>query len=101
ALLAILKAGAAYLPLDPDYPAQRLSFMLSDSGAAHVITNRSTLAHCELTDFANLGLIDLDHPEQVALLEGYETSTIANSERIRPLLPEHLAYVIYTSGSTG
>ncbi len=75
--------------------------MLGDSGAQQVITNSSTLGHCELADFAQLQIIDLENLAQQTQIEGYSPQAITDSERVRPLLPEHLAYVIYTLGSTG
>jgi len=87
AALGILKAGGAYLPLDPQYPDERLAYMLRDSGAVAVLT-RSAHAH----RFAGL---DLEVLTLSAAAEG------EGGEVKRPPSPETLAYVIYTSGSTG
>ncbi|MFJ7794121.1 amino acid adenylation domain-containing protein [Pseudomonas sp. NPDC096950] len=90
-LLGILKAGAAYVPLDPGYPADRLSHMLSDSTPAALITTRALLASLPDVTVPVLCL-DTDH-EQLAR-QPYENPILG-------LTPQHLAYVIYTSGSTG
>jgi amino acid adenylation domain-containing protein len=91
ASLAVLKAGAAYLPLDPESPGDRLAFMLRDSGASAVIT-REALAS-ELPPGAwNVVKIDTDR-ERIGTYSGRMFDTEADSS--------HLAYVIYTSGSTG
>src|SRR5438094_711185 len=90
-LIGILKAGGAYLPLDPSYPAERLSFMLADAGAAVLIT------HSGLRD--RLG----GHAERVVELDS-EAAAIAAQPSSAPasaVRPQSLAYVIYTSGSTG
>ncbi|WP_370950011.1 amino acid adenylation domain-containing protein [Amycolatopsis sp. cg5] len=76
AMLAVLKAGAAYLPLDLDYPAERIDHMLADANPAVVLTSIG-----DLEDLPDWDLTDAD--------------------RLAPLRPEHPAYVIYTSGSTG
>ena len=95
ALLAVLKAGAAYLPLDPGYPAARLRYMLEDSGAKLVLTE-SQLA-------GTLGraagdTICLDQDATRRALAGFDDADLAPL----PGLPgAALAYVIYTSGSTG
>ncbi|TMJ98089.1 MAG: non-ribosomal peptide synthetase, partial [Alphaproteobacteria bacterium] len=90
-LIGILKAGGAYLPLDPSYPAERLSFMLADAGAAVLIT------HSALRD--RLGghaarVVELD--SEAAAIAAQPSSAPASAVR-----PQNLAYVIYTSGSTG
>jgi natural product biosynthesis luciferase-like monooxygenase protein len=86
--LGILKAGAAYLPLDPDFPADRLAMMVEDSGAAIVLTQD------ELTPIATgEGIVSLDIASML-------DSEMAIADRA-PVRPENLAYVIYTSGSTG
>jgi amino acid adenylation domain-containing protein len=90
ALLGILKAGAAYLPLDPDYPKERLAFMLEDSAASLVVTT-SALAPRLPTPTARLLLL-----EDVAEDGGLQRSLPATGGG-----PDALAYVIYTSGSTG
>ncbi len=100
ALLAILRAGAAYLPLDPSYPDDRLAFMIEDSGTTMVLTRRN------LQD----GLRALA-PERTRLLAlDAEAETIASRVAAlardgvalrRDVRPQDLAYVIYTSGSTG
>lgn len=89
--LAVLKAGAAYLPLDPSAPADRLAFMLRDSGLAAVIT-RQGLAGKLPAGAWNLIQIDAD-AARIAGCSGrmFDSETDAS----------HLAYVIYTSGSTG
>ncbi len=88
ALLATLKAGAAYLPLDPDYPAERLVFMLADSGAAVLLTQSHLV-----------GQIDAQVPSVLVVdtlaLDG------AAEDFVSGATAENLAYVIYTSGSTG
>ena len=89
ALLAIVKAGAAYLPLDPMFPPERLGYMLSDSGSRLLITEESLRK--TLPAFAG------------TIIELEENGWQANS-RDNPAIavrPEDLAYVIYTSGSTG
>ncbi len=98
ALLAIWKAGAAYLPLDPDYPRDRLAFMLDDSGANVVVT---------ATDFQKMlpecgvQLVLTDDDETVAVVAALPSIAIVDAERMAPLTPNNLAYAIYTSGSTG
>jgi len=89
-LLAILKAGAGYVPLDPAHPAERLAFLLHDSAPRAVLT-QGALRQCLPT--LNVPLIDLDNGQW---LDG--PGEIAEAAG---LTAEHLAYVIYTSGSTG
>jgi amino acid adenylation domain-containing protein len=89
--LAVLKAGAAYLPLDPVLPPDRLAFMLRDSGAAAVITRQSFSGKLVAGAWHVVNL-DAD-AERIASYSGSAVDGGADSN--------HLAYVIYTSGSTG
>ncbi|MBT2510508.1 non-ribosomal peptide synthase/polyketide synthase [Streptomyces sp. ISL-98] len=93
AVLAVLKAGAAYLPVDPAYPADRIAYMLGDAAPALTLT----------TDASAAGL-----PSGIACLtpgstdvSGLPAHDVTDAERRGPLLRSHPAYVIYTSGSTG
>jgi len=90
-ILAILKSGAGYLPLDPAYPEDRLAYMLEDSGVRIVVTT-SELAERLSVDGPTLVRLDADAEEIAA--EPADAPPVAVS-------PESLAYVIYTSGSTG
>lgn len=90
AMIAVLKAGGAFLPLDPDYPRERLSFMVEDSHAKMIITQSalkrqaSELSSCPCLD---IGTLDSDKWP-------FSAPDVS-------VLPEQLAYLIYTSGSTG
>src|SRR5262249_21246457 len=102
ALLGIWKAGGAYLPLDPDYPAERLGFMLRDAGARVVLTTGSLaerLAGVLAEDGARL--VARDAPRLATRLSALPGEAIEAGERLAALTPATLAYVIYTSGSTG
>ncbi len=91
ALLAVLKSGAACVPLDPAYPKERLTYMLEDSQTSLVLTQPGLLA--EVTDFdAEVVNLDADW-----MLFAGESRDNARSG----VKPENLAYLIYTSGSTG
>jgi surfactin family lipopeptide synthetase A len=90
-LLAILKAGGAYLPLAPDYPTERLLFMLEDSQASFLITHSSLLAKLPPSQAT---LICLDHIQE-------QISQYSPDNLQCQLTPANLANVIYTSGSTG
>ncbi|KJJ40983.1 diguanylate cyclase [Bacillus subtilis] len=98
-LLAVLKAGAAYLPLDPDYPADRIAFMLKDAQPAFIMTN--TKAAGSIPPAENVPKIVLDDLELEKKLNTYPADNPNNTDRIQPLSPLNTAYVIYTSGSTG
>jgi amino acid adenylation domain-containing protein len=92
-LLGVLKAGAAYVPLDPDYPPDRLSYMLESSEIKVLLTQEHLRE--QLPHFAG-PVLALDGAE--------EQRRIAEQKTENPdvtLLPENLAYLIYTSGSTG
>ncbi len=89
-VLAALKAGAAYLPLDPTYPHDRLRFMLEDSRAALLLTQR-TLQQV----FPNVAT-------SVLLLDEFDLgSGVSNGNPVNLARPDNLSYLIYTSGSTG
>ncbi len=90
-VLAILKAGAAYVPIDPSYPSERIAFMLEDSATAVLLT-QSTLLDQLPAKLARPLCIDSDWPE-IATVSDEPIGQIAH--------PSDLAYVIYTSGSTG
>jgi amino acid adenylation domain-containing protein len=90
ASLAIMKAGAAYLPIDLNYPRERLSFILSDS-CAPIVLSESDVAG-KLPE-GNWQLLLLDRED----LAGRTPAALEANE----VCPDHLAYVIYTSGSTG
>src|SRR5258708_19121392 len=88
--LAVLKAGCAYLPLDPAYPTERLLFMLNDANPRVLIT-RAELA--EKFSGGARQVVSIDRDQEI---ENYSTDSPANQAR-----PDRLGYVIYTSGSTG
>jgi amino acid adenylation domain-containing protein/non-ribosomal peptide synthase protein (TIGR01720 family) len=90
ALLAVFKSGAAYVPLDIDYPADRLAFMIEDSGMRQMISRGAASQRLPLP--ANLPLLDLD------LFDG---SQYPNTAPRVQTCDDSLAYLIYTSGSTG
>ncbi|MGV4987398.1 amino acid adenylation domain-containing protein, partial [Streptomyces sp. NRAIS4] len=82
ALLAVLKSGAGYVPLDPDYPAERVRYILDDAQPAlHLDPERLAAAEAEATRLP--------------------TDDLTDADRLAPLRPAHPAYTIYTSGSTG
>ncbi|MFJ8487842.1 amino acid adenylation domain-containing protein [Streptomyces sp. NPDC094038] len=95
-LLAVLKAGGAYLPLDPGYPAARLSYLVED--AAPVLLVRAGEVALPAADLPE---IVVDDPEFTARCARHSGAAVTADELRRPLLPDHLMYVIYTSGSTG
>ncbi|MEJ2767903.1 non-ribosomal peptide synthase/polyketide synthase [Mycetohabitans sp. B46] len=97
-LLGILKAGAAYLPLDPEYPCERLAFMLTDAQPKRALTDTSSAKR--LPD-EYTAVLHLDNPAVCAALTQFSESNPSDSQRHRPLTARHPAYVIYTSGSTG
>ncbi|WP_445261592.1 AMP-binding protein, partial [Pseudomonas sp. RL_105y_Pfl2_101] len=90
-LLGILKAGAAYVPLDPDYPAERLAYMLENSAPRVVLTQRALQASLPATQARTLLLDEA---------QGFSMQPTDNPQ-VEGLHAHHLAYVIYTSGSTG
>jgi amino acid adenylation domain-containing protein len=92
ALLGTLKAGAAYVPLDPEYPAERLHYMLEDSGVRALFTTRAEAACLEI-DASDDRLLVLDD------LEAF--GDLPEDDPGLPVDPEQLIYMIYTSGSTG
>ncbi|WP_156349358.1 non-ribosomal peptide synthetase, partial [Burkholderia sp. E168m22] len=95
-LLGILKAGACYVPLDPAYPAERLSHMLRDSAPAALLTQRALL---DALPQHTVPVLLLDDPDAAAMLRAYPAH---NPDPLTLGLSSHnLAYVIYTSGSTG
>ena len=91
ALLGILKAGAAYVPLDPAYPTERLAYMLADCAPAALLCQAAT---CDRVDAGTVPCIVLDAD---ARLDGEPDHDPVAAD----LGPAHLAYLIYTSGSTG
>ncbi len=98
-LLGVLKAGAAYLPIDPNYPAERIRHMLSDSGASVLLTQWRLLTQLPLDEdsadrsaLSHVLCLDADWPSI-----GEEPAT----KQEVGVRPDNLAYVIYTSGSTG
>ncbi|MEU8538189.1 non-ribosomal peptide synthetase, partial [Streptomyces parvulus] len=99
ALLAVLKAGAAYLPLDPAYPADRIAYLLRDADPALVLTVEETEGMFP-ADSRTPRLV-LDSPEVVAALASRPGTDPTDRDRISPLRSPHPAYIIYTSGSTG
>lgn len=90
-LLAILKAGAAYVPLDPDYPQKRLDYLLKDAEIPVMLTRR-TLRDRLSTQRASVVFLDMQE---------MDLTQLPDENPDYPLSPEHLAYIIYTSGSTG
>ncbi|MER7221944.1 non-ribosomal peptide synthetase [Streptomyces rubradiris] len=90
--LAVLMAGGCYLPLDPDYPAERVAFIVRDAGARTILTTPRTRQ--QLPAFAqSLDVLGLDADT--------DTDTDTAPVHADQLTPERLAYLIYTSGSTG
>ncbi|WP_420126163.1 amino acid adenylation domain-containing protein [Longimicrobium sp.] len=90
-ILAVLKAGGCYVPLDPGYPAERLRLMLADSSV------RVLLTRGELAEVVEAGGLDVIHLDQAAdALAAEPTEAPASGAT-----PENLAYIVYTSGSTG
>ncbi|MEU1591082.1 amino acid adenylation domain-containing protein [Micromonospora sp. NPDC005710] len=96
ALLGVLKAGGAYLPVDPDYPVERIAYMLHDAQPPVLLATTGTAG--VLTDVATVPVLVTDSAELTAELAAWEPTTPRPGERARP---DHPAYVIYTSGSTG
>ncbi|WP_409495449.1 non-ribosomal peptide synthase/polyketide synthase [Amycolatopsis sp. cmx-11-12] len=94
AILAVHKAGAAYLPLDPDYPAERLVAMLTDARPKLILTEPELLESLPRNEIETLVLCALVTEDRLA-------HDLTDRDRVRPLSPDHPAYVIYTSGSTG
>lgn len=91
-ILGILKAGGAYLPLDPDFPEDRIRYMLEDSGVAIVVITSFQLQ----PDYYSLL-----SPDRIIDLSDWDWKGEENGELKTICRPENLAYVIYTSGSTG
>jgi len=87
-IFAILKSGGAYLPIDPQYPIQRVNYMINDSGINLIITQKHILEYLSVPTEV-LSLDDLDLKSEV----------VSNLENINK--PNDLAYIIYTSGTTG
>ncbi|MDK8190451.1 amino acid adenylation domain-containing protein [Paenibacillus sp. UMB7766-LJ446] len=98
-ILAVLKAGAAYLPLDPNYPADRLTHMLTDAAPKVMVT--STEVYALLPQVAEIQCINMDDPHTLQQLGMMDDRNPADSERNGRVTALSPAYMIYTSGSTG
>ncbi|MCV2463659.1 amino acid adenylation domain-containing protein, partial [Streptomyces sp. ICN988] len=94
AVYAVVKTGGAYLPVDTDYPAHRITQLLTDAAPELVLTNADTADRLPASAAARLLVDEAD----TTALSGTD---LTDADRTAPLAPDHPAYVIYTSGSTG
>ncbi|NIE69230.1 non-ribosomal peptide synthetase, partial [Burkholderia sp. Ax-1719] len=93
-VLGVLKAGAAYVPLDPDYPRERLRYLLADAAIETVLADEdSATRHAAL--LRDLAVLPLGTAQDAV------REPRAAAQQVTPVHPEQLAYIIYTSGSTG
>ena len=90
-LLAVLKAGGSYIPLDPDYPQQRLTYMAEDAQISLLLTQESLLDSLPVED---VGVIVLDKLAEILTVQSPENP-------LSEVVPENLLCLLYTSGSTG
>ncbi|WP_067903435.1 non-ribosomal peptide synthetase [Nocardia vaccinii] len=97
ATVAVAKTGAAFVPIDPTYPADRIEHMVRDSGVVAGITIES--ARKSLPD--TVDWLILDDPATEVETAARSAAPITDGDRPRPVRPDHTAYIIYTSGSTG
>jgi amino acid adenylation domain-containing protein/thioester reductase-like protein len=93
-MLAILKAGAAYLPLDPGYPQDRLTYMLNDAGVKMILSKQALIEKCNFLKSAHTHIICIDTKKPEIERENPVNLSVETK-------PTDLAYIIYTSGSTG
>ncbi|KAF9892096.1 hypothetical protein FE257_002502 [Aspergillus nanangensis] len=93
-IMAVWKAGAAYVPIDPSYPAERIQFMMQDSGAK-VLLSSSSCAPDKILQ-GDTKLVLMDSPETASVLAQQPSENPG-----RAIQPSNLAYVIFTSGTTG
>ncbi|NEW52222.1 amino acid adenylation domain-containing protein [Nocardia cyriacigeorgica] len=92
AMYAVVRAGGAYVPVDPDHPVDRIRHILATAAPACVLTTSVDGVPIDI----DVPVLEADRPES-----DVDSSPVRDSERVRPLRPEHPAYVIFTSGSTG
>ncbi|MBU3062100.1 amino acid adenylation domain-containing protein [Nocardia sp. NEAU-G5] len=102
-MLAVTKTGAAFVPVDPNYPVDRVRHMLTDSGCWAGVTLG---VHAERLRQAGIGghhtdWILLDDEDVLAEIEASDAGTVTDADRVRTVWTTNLAYIIYTSGSTG
>ncbi|MHA4842609.1 non-ribosomal peptide synthetase [Flavitalea antarctica] len=90
AMLAIMKTGAAYVPIDPEYPKDRISYMLGDSSASLLLTSQK---YAGSNEFSRREMLIEDLMKNVPVFSGAQSPAVINSG--------NLAYILYTSGSTG
>ncbi|MDN3695564.1 amino acid adenylation domain-containing protein [Chryseobacterium tructae] len=93
AILGVLKAGAAYVPMDPQYPAERIQHILDDTKAKIVLTEETLKSQIEA---GHIPIVSLNNPRFQEILD-----TISLHNPVTRVSPENLSYVIYTSGTTG
>ncbi|WP_259371090.1 non-ribosomal peptide synthetase [Streptomyces sp. SCUT-3] len=98
-LLAVLKAGAAYVPVDTGYPAERIAFMLEDTAPALLVTDTATADG--LLGAEHLPKVLVDDADTAARTAALADTDLTDGERLAPQHRNDPAYVIYTSGSTG
>ncbi|MFI7315339.1 amino acid adenylation domain-containing protein, partial [Streptomyces hygroscopicus] len=98
AVLAVLKTGAAYLPIDPEHPAERVEFMLHDAAPTVVV---SVSALRDAIGGLGVPVLELDHVETRRQVTDRDTAPLSITDGVQPSDPLNPAYVIYTSGSTG
>ncbi|MFL6293612.1 MAG: amino acid adenylation domain-containing protein, partial [Thermoanaerobaculia bacterium] len=101
AILGVLESGAAYVPLDPAYPQERLELMLADSGAEVLLTQASLADRLAFYTGPTVLLDVLDVGEGLAPSREGASPSPTSVRRAGSVDPDNLAYVIYTSGSTG
>ena len=99
AVVAVVKTGAAYVPVDPAYPAERITFMLADAQPVCVLTTAAVAGVLPPDPAVTVVVVDDEAlTEDVAALPG---TPVTDAERTGPLAAGHPAFVMYTSGSTG
>ncbi|MEV4135109.1 amino acid adenylation domain-containing protein [Dactylosporangium sp. NPDC049742] len=98
AMLAVLKTGGAYLPIDPEYPAERIAYTVGDARPVVLLSTESHAGRCDGLDTETL-LLDVAPVR--AGIAGQDPGPLRDADRREPLRPRNAAYVIYTSGSTG
>ncbi|MGV9870322.1 amino acid adenylation domain-containing protein, partial [Rhodococcus koreensis] len=98
AVWATAKSGAAFVPVDPAYPAERIAHMLSDSGASLGLT---ATAHRDVLAGTDVDWLALDDPALTSACAERSVAPVTDADRPAKLMSQHPAYMIYTSGSTG